>query len=368
MRDAEAGRIGAVVRDGQAQAGGQTLLPLVPVLAICASLCAIFLFDIVIAPDDVSIAFAYVVPIGAVILAPRLNVYWLATATTALSLAGLVAFPVDAGTSFYGNRAIAILTQWLAAGLVMSRLRTERLLAATLAAERQKAEQQQRFLDIVSHEIGTSLTTIDGQAYRLVRRNSVLAPAEIVERADKVRGAVRHVRALLQHIQLVAEADEGTLKPQRRAIAPAELIEDVLAQLRDANPRAVILSDLAALPALLPLDEFMIRQVVDNVVANAIKYSPEASPVRVEAALDGEYAALSVVDQGRGIAAEDIGQVFSVYYRGRNSLDIHGTGVGLYVAERFVAAMGGTISIDSRIGQGTTVMIRLPLRAAGGLP
>lgn len=322
---------------------------------------AIFVFDIIVAPDDVSIAFMYTIPIFVSILSLRSNAYVLAVVTTALSLAGVVYLPADAGVSLYVNRAIAILTQWIAAAFVTSRRNAEQLLHQNLNVERQRTERRRRFLDIVSHEIGTSLTTIDGQAFQLARRSAVIEPAETDKRSGKIRGAVRHIQALTQHIQLVAEVENEALRPQRTDVSLAALINDLVAQARHTYPQAVIGVDTAALPATLRIDAFMISQIIENIVSNAAKYSPPGAPITVVGTVTDDAAMLVVTDKGRGIPADELEHVFSVYYRAHNSHDVHGTGVGLYVAERFAEAHGGTILINSHLGVGTEVTLRLPL-------
>jgi signal transduction histidine kinase len=330
-------------------------------IGIGLSILAIFVFDIIVAPDDVSIAFMYTIPIFASIIAPHRSIYGFAMLTTALSLAGLVTMPPDAGISFYVNRTIAILMQWIAAALVTSRRNTEQLLHQNLHAEQLKTERQRRFLDIASHEIGTSLTTIDGQAFRLARRRAVIAPAEMSERSGKIRGAVRHIQALIRHIQLVAEVEDEAFRLQHTDVSLAAVIDNCVAHVKETYPQAAITVDTAALPATLKLDSFMICQIIENIVSNAAKYSPPGASISIAGSTDGDHAILIVTDKGRGIPADDLENVFAVYYRAQNSHDVHGTGVGLYVAERFTTAHGGTIAIDSQLGVGTKLTLRLPL-------
>ena len=337
-------------------------------IGIGLSIIAIFIFDIIVAPDDVSIAFIYTIPIFVSILHRTCNVYMLAALTTALSIAGLVTLPSDAGVSLYVNRAIAILTQWVAAALVTSRRKAEQLLHHNLDVEWQKTQRQRRFLDIVSHEIGTSLTTIDGQAFRLARRSAVIEPAEMSQRSGKIRGAVRHIQSLMQHIQLVSEIENQALRPQRTDVSLAALVKDLVAQARYTYPQAAIEVDTAALSATLSIDAFMISQIIENIVSNAAKYSPPGAPITVVGTATDDAAILVVTDKGRGIPADELEHVFAVYYRAHNSHDVHGTGVGLYVAERFAAAHGGTVVIDSRLGIGTEVTLRLPLSEQGTAP
>jgi signal transduction histidine kinase len=303
----------------------------------------------------------YTIPIFVSLLTPQRSVYRLAAVTTALSLAGFVTMPPDAGMSFYANRTIAVLMQWIVAVLVTLRRSAEQFLHRNLNVEREKTERRRRFLDIVSHEIGTSLTTIDGQAFRLARRSAVIAPAEMGERSGKIRGAVRHIQALMQHIQLVAEVENEALRPQCIDVSLPALIGDLVEQARQTYPQAAICVDTAALPPRLKLDSFMIGQIIENIVSNAAKYSPPGTPITITGATTEREVALIVTDEGRGIPADELERVFTAYYRAHNSHDIRGTGVGLYISQRFAAAHGGTIAIASRLGVGTEVTLRLPL-------
>jgi signal transduction histidine kinase len=330
-------------------------------LFICLAIMAIFLFDSVMVVDDVSIAFMYTVPIFLSIRGRYGLTYLYVAATTIFSVMGATLLPPDHGLSFYINRVIAILAQWIVAALVLSRKRSELILDGNLQMEREKAERQRRFLDILSHEIGTSLTTIDGQTFRLLRRRSVHSTDEIVQRGTKIRASVRHIQALIQHVQLADEVEEKTLRPVRAMISIEQLIEDVIQQAKEAYPHISFHINTDALPATLHADPFMMRQIMENLVSNAAKYSPAGTVVTIEGEeADGEMR-LRVTDKGRGIPKDELDRVFHVYYRATNSRGIHGTGVGLYVSERFAAAHGGSIAIDSQLDIGTVVTVHIPV-------
>ena len=120
-------------------------------------------------------------------------------------------------------------------------------------------------------------------------------------------------------------------------------------------------------------DADRLTRVLENLVANAIKYSPAGSVVVVridrEEMPDGPVAVLSITDQGVGIPADDLPHIFERFRRGGNVADrIAGSGLGLWGSQRIVAQHGGTIAIDSTEGQGTTVTVRLPLKVGEATP
>ena len=120
-------------------------------------------------------------------------------------------------------------------------------------------------------------------------------------------------------------------------------------------------------------DADRLTRVLENLVANAVKYSPAGSTVVVrvdfEEAPNGPLAVLSVADQGVGIPAADLPHIFERFRRGGNVAGrIAGSGLGLWGSQRIVAQHGGTITIDSAEGSGTTVTVRLPLEAGAETP
>jgi signal transduction histidine kinase len=117
-------------------------------------------------------------------------------------------------------------------------------------------------------------------------------------------------------------------------------------------------------PAELPLrgDAQRLRQVVDNLVSNAVKYSRDGDSARVTAARDGDRIVLEVADTGIGIAPDEIDHVFGRFYRGGEAVEqqITGTGLGLSIVGSIVAAHDGTVSAESEQGRGTTFRVTLP--------
>lgn len=318
-----------------------------------------FVFDIFTPPDDVTVCFLYSVILTLGFFSRYRTAYWFAALTSILSVLGsFFSPPPDAlHVVFFANRAIAIVSQWIIAFLVINRKQSEALMRADLEEQKANAETSRRFLDVLSHEIGTSLTTIDGQAFLLKRGLPEQDRAAI--RADKIRGAVRHIQAIVQRVQLASEIGERVAELHPMPVDLRALIEDVV--LDTSADHVAIDTDLAGLPANVSGDPDMLRQIIDNILSNAVKFSlPDGRVSVTGTSLDG-IAVLTVRDQGRGIPADEQAKIFSPYYRARNSRGSHGAGIGLYVVKQFVETHGGTIHIDSTLGQGTAVTIRLPI-------
>jgi signal transduction histidine kinase len=335
------------------------------ILAVILVLMAVvFVFDVNTTPDDVTICFIYAVLVFLTLFSRDDAVYLCAAIATALSALGSFINPPTETHSvvFFANRGIAVAAQWIVAFLVTTRKDAERRMQRDFDEQKAKAETSHRFLDILSHEIGTSLTRIDGQAF-LLRKNAVeQKPDETAVRADKIRDAVRHINGIVQQIQLGSEAGERAMDMTPAKIDLRALVAD--AALGAATQDRPIVTEISDLPDHVWGDAGMLRQVLDNVLSNAVKYSQDADAIVVRGACEANAAILSVADRGRGIPADEIDKLFTPYYRARNSRGVHGAGIGLYVAERFVASHGGSIGIASILNEGTTVTIRLPVHPA----
>ena len=108
-------------------------------------------------------------------------------------------------------------------------------------------------------------------------------------------------------------------------------------------------------------DVKLLRYVIRNLLANAIKYSPKQSPVIVDVYCEPEWVVISVSDNGIGIPEKDMEKLFTPFFRASNTTTISGTGVGLSIVKEFIEVHGGTIAVQSRQNEGSTFIVRLPL-------
>jgi signal transduction histidine kinase len=110
------------------------------------------------------------------------------------------------------------------------------------------------------------------------------------------------------------------------------------------------------------VDVKLLRRAITNLLTNAIKYSPEGAPINVELACEGDTAIIRVSDQGIGIPEDDQRRLFEPFHRASNVGQIQGTGLGLAITRQAVERHGGSISVESQVGVGTTFSVRLPIK------
>jgi len=218
---------------------------------------------------------------------------------------------------------------------------------------------RRRLLADVSHELRTPLTVMQGTLEGIL---DGVYPADQAHLAP-VLEETRVLARLIDDLRTLSLSEVGVLRLHREPTDLARLIEEVVAGHRASADDAgvgIMVRASAELPSL-ELDPSRIRQVVGNLVANALRFTPAGGHVTVEAGLETDGAWVQVRDTGPGIGPDELEHVFNRFYRSPSST---GSGLGLPIARNLVRAHGGEISIESPPGGGTVVRAQLPARPA----
>lgn len=231
-----------------------------------------------------------------------------------------------------------------------------------LAKEKHVVEQQRAFVAMVSHEFRTPLTIIDGNAQIIQRRGDKIGREALVKRAQTIRSGVDRLIHLIERILSSNMIETGRLTIEPEACDLKEIISVVCSEQQDVSPKYTIDVDVADLPDKVILDPKVTRQVVTNLISNAVKYSPDVPKVEVKAWAEDQDIILTVKDHGVGIPEGERPKMFQKFFRASTSSGIPGSGLGLNLVKQFVELHNGTIDFESVLGQGTTFIIRLPLK------
>jgi signal transduction histidine kinase len=217
------------------------------------------------------------------------------------------------------------------------------------------------FLALVSHELRTPLTTIAGLAEVLVRRHDVLSEQDRRESLQQLRQDSERLQAIIENLLVLARIDQDGVELE--PVLVQRIASDVLAAAKAAHParRIRLLSEDDAAPVLS--QGTLLRLILENLVGNALKYSDPGSPIDLRLQSQDGGIAVSVLDRGWGITAEDRRRVFEPFFRAPDATRSRapGVGLGLAVSQRLVALHGGTISVRNRRGGGTAFEFWLPL-------
>jgi signal transduction histidine kinase len=286
---------------------------------------------------------------------------------TGLSAAGAMLYVV-AGTARYDEigdmaRAVVVFRKNAAELADSRRALAEQalLLQQKLVEEREVAQLQRNFVSMVSHEFRTPLSIIDGQAQRLISLRDRMTGQQLAERAHTVRGAVHQMTQLIEDLIGFARVLDGPrdLHFQPRPVALAPILHEVCNLHRELVPGLYIAEHLDA-SLEVSGDARLLRQLFDNLLSNAAKYSPSGGSVTVTASRHDEQIEIVVEDGGIGIPEGDQARIFERYYRGSNTAGVAGSGVGLYLVKTIVELHHGTIAMASRSGAGSRFTVRLP--------
>ena len=218
------------------------------------------------------------------------------------------------------------------------------------------------FLSIASHELRTPVTSIKGYtqlAKTLIRENDLATSEEYLGIAlDQIDRMSRLILELLD----VSRIETGRLEIRREPISWIEFVHDIVHHHHTSVSDRRFHLELPDVKATVTGDRDRLEQVIGNLLENAVKYSPDGSDITVTVVSRSDQVVTSVCDRGMGIPADELGQVFERFHRGRqvSSTNYGGLGLGLYITKQIIERHGGSIWVESTEGSGTTFSFALP--------
>ncbi len=248
------------------------------------------------------------------------------------------------------------------AGAVAGRIFAFRDISAERVVEQMKSE----FVSNVSRELRSPLTSIYGFAETLLRDDVLFGEEERATFLGYIAAEAGRLTAIVDRLLAVARLDSGDLQVQLSPTDVRAVVSEVVAVAKQSLARDGhdFVLDLPAEPLHVEADRDKLRQIVTDLVENAVKYSPQGGTITVAARLRDEAVEVSVDDEGIGIPESEQSRIFAKFYRADTSgrdLASGGTGLGLFIAKELLAAMRGRIWVRSREGQGSSFVFTLPL-------
>jgi two-component system OmpR family sensor kinase len=306
-------------------------------------------------PDDLLRSMLVIAPV--ILLAAGLVGYWLA-GTSLRPVQGIMD-EVDAisdGTSLHRRLAVPL------SGDEMSRLAVT--VNGMLARLEQSFASLHRFTADASHELKTPLMVLRAGVERALTHPAT--PGEALQSLDETLAQINQMTEMVENLLTLARADEGRAPLAVEESDLRDLVEDVAETAgmlgEDAGVTAV--HSLPAAPVRLPIDRHRIREMLLNIVTNAIKYTPPGGTIALSLEEDHEWVTFTVRDTGIGIAAGDLPHIFDRFWRAdpaRSRTGARpGTGLGLAITKWIAEAHGGSITVQSRPGRGSIFTVRLP--------
>jgi signal transduction histidine kinase len=239
--------------------------------------------------------------------------------------------------------------------------RSQGELNEALSKERELNEIKSRFVSMASHEFRTPLSTVLSSAALLARYTLTEDQEKRDKHIKRIKDSVKHLNDLLEDFLSLGKLEEGKIGTDPAEFAVKEFLEEVVEEMRTlAKPGQEIRCEFTGAD-LFSTDKRLLKNILINLLGNALKFSPENATIGLKVTHPaGGGLRLSIRDQGIGISPEDQQHLFSSFFRGGNATNIEGTGLGLHIVKRYVELLGGTIRLESQIGDGTLVTVELP--------
>lgn len=269
-----------------------------------------------------------------------------------------------------GKRIPIAISVHPADGISQNKIITFRNIAKELAEEGEQTE----FISTASHEMRTPVATIDGYISLCLNPQT----ASIDERArgylTAAQSASKHLGKLFQDLLDTTKLDDGKIRPHFTPVEMTELVRNIASGYYQRAKENNVSFDIGSgdqkfgegrrLSQLVYsfVDVDFMREILDNLLENALKYTPAGGSIYVNVRGDGNKVLLNITDTGVGISADDLGHIFQKFYRADNSdtREIGGTGLGLYLVKQRVESMGGKVWAESAFGEGSTFYVSLP--------
>jgi PAS domain S-box-containing protein len=278
------------------------------------------------------------------------------------------------GTRFWANVVITALRHddgelWGYAKVtrdLTERKRNEDALRGVLAREREAAERlrqadqlRREVVAVVAHDLSAPIQVVQGLVHLMGDDVDASADPSRAELVARIQRRLDEMSRLVGDIFETSRIEAGLIDSELADIEVVPLVERLVQDLRVSRPGRDIEVDVGTTGSVR-VDERRIVAVLDNLLTNAVKFSPPGSTVDVVVGGDERTVRISVRDRGPGIPEDEQARVFDRFVRGASAAPGSGSGLGLYIARTFTEAMGGTLSLGSAVGEGSTFHVTLP--------
>lgn len=242
---------------------------------------------------------------------------------------------------------------------ITQRKKVEAALRLALQKEKELNELKTRFVSMASHEFRTPLTSILSSSEILARYRKQMEDEQIDDKLNLIARQVKHLTQIVDDVLNLGRMQSGRGEFKPVPLDLNQICQEIIAEFQ-SQPNVEIIYTCQQAPIVLNLDMTLIRKIINNLISNAIKYSPSGKPIHMSLERDGDFARLQVRDEGIGIPPADLNRLFEPFHRANNVGGISGTGLGLAITKEAVERHGGSITVQSEVNTGTTFTVRIP--------
>ena len=240
--------------------------------------------------------------------------------------------------------------------------KTKKDLNKALEKEIELNELKSRFVSMASHEFRTPLTTMMSSLSLVTKYGEQNDKENQLKHVSKIKTSINNLTGILNDFLSVSKMEAGMTENMPEDINLGTFIADIIADMRPMATEGKRFVHSHSGNTWVSLDKKLLRNVLFNLISNAIKFSNENGIIEITTEVLTVSVAISVKDSGIGISQEDQKHLFERFFRGYNATHIQGTGLGLNIVSRYAEAMNGTVSFVSKENKGTTFTITIPIR------
>lgn len=234
-------------------------------------------------------------------------------------------------------------------------------LSEALDKERELNEIKSRFVSMASHEFRTPLSAVLSSASLLAKYTTTEDQEKRTRHINRIKDSVKHLNDLLEDFLSLGKLDEGKIGAIFSEFNLPEALHDTTDDMKGILKSGQKINYHHEGAAAATNDKKLLKNIMINLISNAVKFSGNDSLIEINSLIHDSRATISIQDHGIGISEEDQQHLFSTFFRGKNALNIQGTGLGLHIVKRYIDLMGGAISLKSEIEKGTTITFTIPV-------
>ncbi|MEQ8925728.1 MAG: PAS domain S-box protein [Fulvivirga sp.] len=239
--------------------------------------------------------------------------------------------------------------------------RTKKLKTA-LAKEKELVKLKSKFVSMASHEFRTPLSSIKFASDFIKNYHDKVSWEKINEKLKKIDDQVNNMTYLLDDVLIMGKSESGNINVEYRKLDVKSFCENLIEEVQNTfNNSHEIVFDFCAVSNYIESDVKLLRNILTNVLSNAIKFSPDRDRVKFSVLVKNDLLILTIEDKGIGIPKRDHTKIFDAFHRSAEVTAIHGTGLGLSIMKKAVELLNGTIDFESEIDKGTKFIIKIPL-------
>lgn len=236
--------------------------------------------------------------------------------------------------------------------------KTKEDLNEALEKEKELSELKSRFVSMASHEFRTPLATILSSLSLVTKYGEQNEKEKQGKHISRIKSSINNLTDILNDFLSVSKLEEGRLSNSPEKFNLKEFISDTVTEMQPLARQEMKYNHKGSEDVVL--DKKLLKNILFNLISNAIKFSKEDMPVEIISESEKSFAKISVKDKGIGISKEDQKHLFERFFRGHNATHIQGTGLGLHIVTKYAELMNGTIDLKSEENKGTTFTITFP--------